>query len=117
MNIVAVHRVEWDEHRPYFTCEGDADSICRNYPSCDCDIWSEDHEHPYEPQTECLYLPWLEEDGIDSELVYFDDDGEPIQPPDGEIEVSWNGDSYSWVYTDPKNEMWVASMALGEGAA
>lgn len=96
------HGVIWDGHQPYFYCESDADASCLNYAYCGCDEWSEDHANLHErvPQTECLYLPWLEAEDHTYLDLPWTEDGEPIQPRPGEIDVKWNGESYEWSYAD-----------------
>src|SRR4029453_14828246 len=42
-----------DEPEVKFECRGNASSKCRNYPGCECEYWSDDHEHPSSPQDEC----------------------------------------------------------------
>ena len=46
-----------------FTCLGDESSKCHNYPSCGCDFWSDDHEHPKEPHEDCWLVSWFENNG------------------------------------------------------
>ena len=102
MSDEGVHRVTWDGHSPTFHCDSDETANCRNYANCECESNSEEHQaHERVPQDECLYLPWL-----DAGAEYpawetpWDDDGEPISPPDGEIVVIWNGEGYDWFWKD-----------------
>ena len=36
-----------------FTCHGDKNATCHQYPACECETWNEDHPHPTVPHDEC----------------------------------------------------------------
>lgn len=101
----AQHRVTWDGDHATFHCDGDTDSACRNYPSCECEQWYEEqqpdgkfrHPHPAEPQDECWRLPWLTAGA--PEDSYADGEGLSCDVPrvDGPIETEF--DHYlTWTY-------------------
>ena len=43
-----------------FECRGDDTSPCHNYPECDCEGWSDDHEHPHVVHDECWMQSWFD---------------------------------------------------------
>lgn len=45
-----------------FECRGDRTSPCHQYPDCDCDGWSDEHdkEHPPVTHDECWLASWFD---------------------------------------------------------
>lgn len=51
-----------------FSCIAPEDAACRTYPTCDCEVFSEDEDnpgydsagHPYEPGQECWVKGWFD---------------------------------------------------------
>ncbi|MFC4373349.1 hypothetical protein ACFO5K_04470 [Nocardia halotolerans] len=52
-----------------FTCHGDRDAECHQYPDCDCERWDSDHEeeqgHPLVPHDQCWMKNWFDNDCTD----------------------------------------------------
>jgi hypothetical protein len=84
-------------------CLGDSHSRCHFYPGCECEEWSDDHEHASVEHDECWMIPWI--DSTDLEDSAYDDaierrDPETVEFPDGEIEPEWEGEFVIWNYVD-----------------
>ena len=53
-----------DAPRIEFTCNADNVASCRHYPDCECESWSEGHEHPSVIHDRCWMQDWFDNDGI-----------------------------------------------------
>jgi len=82
-----LHHVTYDavEDTLVFTCHGDDTAKCHHYPTCECESWAADHEHPYVLHDKC----WLQ-DWFDSLAVSYDHQDTNIDGF-GPYEVSGSG--------------------------
>lgn len=124
---MSVHRVVWDarDERLNLVCEAAPDARCKWEPTCECETYSDleqdgdgswshgafdgpmddevRHQHS-RPAHECHYRDWWHsydvgaENGPDEAFWTYDDNDEPIPPPEGLIEFDWDGDYYTWDY-------------------
>ena len=93
-----------DEPDVKFECRGNESSQCRNYPGCECEYWSDDHEHPSIPQDECWMQGWFDVGGhcyIDDGAHDMDDTCLPRDMTrEGFIVASFDGDCLTWEWVD-----------------
>jgi hypothetical protein len=62
----SLHHVTFDADTDTltFTCRGEDTAKCHNYPGCECETWSDDHEHPAVPQVQCWMQDWFDAGGV-----------------------------------------------------
>ena len=112
-----VHRIEvtrdadGDVESARFVCTAPPTAPCRNYPSCECESWGEEHGDPKRgiapepghedvPQDECWIDPWLNNLDLIDFAEYHDPHLASDELRDGPVEVSWEGDYLTWRYAE-----------------
>lgn len=77
-----------------FTCKGDRNSPCHQYPDCECDSYGEDHEHANVPHDECIWERWAAH--ADCETLCGPDDA-PVRGGPEPVRV-WFEECMVWEY-------------------
>jgi hypothetical protein len=93
-----------DEDRPHiaFTCHGDLNSKCHNYPACKCETWDEGHEHPPVQHDECWmkgFFDNADDGGVDPMPEYLEESNILIGAS-GPITAYFNGEYIEWDFVD-----------------
>jgi hypothetical protein len=98
----SLHHVTFDavEDTLTFTCHGDDTAKCHNYPACDCETWSDEHEHPAVPQVQCWMQDWF-----DSLAVSYDGDQNisgfgPDVSGSGFVDTEFEDDYILWSWAE-----------------
>jgi hypothetical protein len=84
-----------------FTCHGDRDAVCHQYPDCDCEFWNHDHAeeygHPSVPHDRCWMQDWFDNDntGPYSETLI---DCDYVPGMAGPVEASFQEEYVTWEF-------------------
>ena len=94
------HRVTWYHDQDVVVgevvCDEPEGAPCRLICEARCEQWvSEGHEHPL-ASSPCNLREWLME--VPLAENYAGKNGAPVR--NGEVLIEWNGDFYTWRYTE-----------------
>ena len=104
--IDSLHHVTFaaDTDTLTFTCRGDDTAKCHNYPDCDCETWSDDHQHPAVPRDRCWMQDWFDNnaasyDGDDN--IDCNDHGScPPVSGSGPVETAFEDEYILWSWVE-----------------
>lgn len=101
-----LHSIRWQgPDDATFACTCDSACACRNYPACDCEVWTIGHDkqpgHESVPQDECWVMPWL--NATTPSDTFYDSATPSLDLPedrrDGPIETEWDDGGVLWHYS------------------
>lgn len=103
---VTEHHVTFDADTDTltFTCRGDDTAKCHNYPGCDCETWSDDHQHPAVLHAACWMQDWFDADGVsydgEDDVDCGDHGSCPPVSHSGLVETAFEDEYILWSWAD-----------------
>lgn len=93
-----------DDPKIEFTCHGDRDAECHNYPDCDCERWTRSgHEHEFVPHDDCwmkTFFDNADDGGVNPQPEYLAEDDITVGMS-GPIKTYFDIDGFiEWEFVD-----------------